>query len=264
MSSRPPLSGVGLRLPRSAIRVLKDHGIFAQSSVSLEHQHLAKRYIIRGVESGGAAGDVGHYVTFAHEDGQSFDCFCPVETIGLNGPHAVVLAPVLVRIEMLRKSSTYQLLITQHRLSSASNGRRPQLESKMLFRGVHGRLESGGPEKNDAHAGTALPGFYSRSGEQVEIPKCFRSAVRALTAAVQCQGCTHSHYTKVSQATAAVAVATSQPARAALADAVPEVPISPLRIETTSEGHDLELKAREMASALSVGSTRGVKRCGTN
>ena len=103
MSSWPPLNRVGLRLPCNAIGVLREHGIFAQSSVSLEHQHLAKCYVIHGVESGGAAGDVGHYVTFAHENGQPLECFCPVETTGVNRPQAIVLAPALVRIEMLRK-----------------------------------------------------------------------------------------------------------------------------------------------------------------
>ncbi len=199
MSSRPPLSRVGLRLPRSAIRLLRDHGIFAQSSVSLEHRHSAKCYVIRGVESGGAAGDIGHYVTFAHENGQPVECFCPVETIGVNGPHAVVLAPVLVRIEMLRKPFTYELLITQHRPSSASNGTRPQLESKILFRGVHGRLELAQSGSDKACTGTVLPSFYSRSGEEIGTPKRFRSAVRALMAGVHCQGCAHSHYTTVHQ-----------------------------------------------------------------
>ncbi len=140
MNSTRSRSTVGLRLSRGALRVLRERGVFAQSSVSLEHQHLAKRYIARGLESGGAAGDVGHYVTFAREDGRPAEYFCPVETIGVNGPHAVVLAPVLVRIEMLRKASTYELLITQHRPSQFSNGTRPLLEAKILFRGVHGRL----------------------------------------------------------------------------------------------------------------------------
>src|SRR5437870_13633753 len=138
MKSKRSRTTIRLRLPRGALRVLRERGIFAQPSVSLEHQHLAKRYVIRGVESGGAIGDVGHYVTFAREDGQPAECLCPVETIGVNGPHAVVLAPVLVRIEMLRKGSTYELLITQHRPGQVSNGTRPQLEEKILFRGVHG------------------------------------------------------------------------------------------------------------------------------
>ena len=106
---------LGLRLSRQALRVLKERGIFAHSPVSLEHQHLAKRYVVRGLESGGAVGDLGRYVTFAQEDGQPIECLHPVEAIGVNGLHAVVVAPVLVRIEMLRKGRTYELLITQHR-----------------------------------------------------------------------------------------------------------------------------------------------------
>ena len=45
---------LGLRLSRQELRVLKERGIFAHSPVSLEHQHLAKRYVVRGLESGGA------------------------------------------------------------------------------------------------------------------------------------------------------------------------------------------------------------------
>jgi len=197
MISTTSRSTVGLRLSRGALRVLRERGIFAQSYVSLEHQHLAECYVVRGLESGGAAGDVGNYVTFAREDGQPAECFSPVETIGVNGPHAVVLAPVLVRIDMLRKASTYELLITQHRPSSASNGTRPQLEARILFRGVHGRLEFDLSGKDKARAGTVLPAFCSRAGEEVGIPKRFREASRAVTAAVNCEGCSHSHFTKV-------------------------------------------------------------------
>src|SRR5215472_10344473 len=52
---------------------------------------------------------------------------------GVNGPHAVVVAPVLIRLDMLRNGSTYELLITQHQPSSADNGTRSQLESKICF-----------------------------------------------------------------------------------------------------------------------------------
>ena len=58
---------LGLRLSRQALRVLKERGIFAHSPVSLEHQHLAKRYVVRGLESGGAVGELGRYVTFTTE-----------------------------------------------------------------------------------------------------------------------------------------------------------------------------------------------------
>ena len=54
-------------------------------------------------------------MTFAREDGQPIECLHPVEAIGVNGLHAVLVAPVLVRIEMLRKGRTYELWITRHR-----------------------------------------------------------------------------------------------------------------------------------------------------
>ena len=64
MRQNRSLAVLGLRLSRQALRVLKERGIYAHAPVSLEHQHLAKRYVVRGLESGGAAGDVGRYVTF--------------------------------------------------------------------------------------------------------------------------------------------------------------------------------------------------------
>src|SRR5271157_5116837 len=132
---------LGLRLSLQSRRVLKERGIFAHSPVSLEHQHLAKRYVVRGLESGGAVRDLGRYVTFTQEDGQPIEWLHPVEPIGVNGVHAVVVAPVLVRVEMLRKGRTYELLITQHRSGITSDGKRPPLETRLLFRGIHGRLD---------------------------------------------------------------------------------------------------------------------------
>ena len=68
---------MGLQLSRQALRVLKERGIFVQSAVSLEHQHLAKRYVVRGLESGGAVGNLGRYVTFAQPDGWPIECLHP-------------------------------------------------------------------------------------------------------------------------------------------------------------------------------------------
>jgi hypothetical protein len=47
-----------------------------------------------------------------------------VDSIGVNGVHAVVVAPVLVRVEMLRFEHTYDLLIirTALWLRNATNG----------------------------------------------------------------------------------------------------------------------------------------------
>ena len=42
----------GLALPASVLRALQKRGIYCTPGISLEHQHLAKRYVLRGVESG--------------------------------------------------------------------------------------------------------------------------------------------------------------------------------------------------------------------
>ena len=199
MKQKRLLDQVGLRLSRQALRVLKERGIFAHSPVSLEHQHLAKRYVVRGLESGGAVGDLGRYVTFAREDGQAIECLHPVEAIGVNGLHAVVVAPVLVRIEMLRKERTYELLITRHWPGEVSDGKRPPLETKVLFRGIHGRLELDLSGKDKNQAGAVLPTFYSLAGEEITIPKRFQEAIRAITKAVNCVGCSHCHFSRASK-----------------------------------------------------------------
>ena len=205
MKQKRSFDQLGLRLSRQALRVLKERGIFVQAAVSLEHQHLAKRYVVRGLESGGAVGDLGRYVTFAREDGRPIECLHPVEAIGVNGLHAVVVAQVLVRIEMLRKGRTYELLITQHRPSEPVDGKRPTMETKVLFRGIHGRLELelAGNDKNQA--GAVVPTFYSLAGEEVRIPKRFHQVARAITTAVHCAGCSHSHFVRARNKEAALA-----------------------------------------------------------
>lgn len=196
MKQKRLLDQVGLRLPLQALRILKERGIFAQSAICLEHQHLAKRYVIRGMESGGAVVDLGRYVTFARENGQPIEYLHPIDAIGVNGLHAVVIAPVLVRIEMLRNKQTYDLLITEHRPGDAGDGKRPALETKVLFRGIHGRLELDLSAKDKSESGLVMPTFYSLAGEEVPIPKRFREVVRAVTKAVNCIACSHCHFSR--------------------------------------------------------------------
>ncbi|HEX4784908.1 MAG TPA: hypothetical protein VH350_11235 [Candidatus Sulfotelmatobacter sp.] len=192
---RQTFAGIaGLPLPRRAVRVLKDRGIFAHSLVSIEHQQLAQRYVVRGLESGGSAGDVGRYVTFARDDGEPLEYLHPVEAIGVNGLHAVVISPAIVRVDMLRKGRTYELLITHHSLTATQDGSRPQLETAILFRGIHGRVELDLCGKDKAQAGNVAPTFYSLAGEAVAIPEKFLLVVRATTKGVNCVGCSHAHY----------------------------------------------------------------------
>src|SRR5262249_36025849 len=194
MSGRKFTGVIGLPLSRRALRVLKDRGIFAHSVVSIEHQQLAQRYVVRGLESGGSAGDVGRYVSFAGEDGQPQEYLHPVESIGVNGLHAVVISRAMVRADMLRKGRTYELLITRHSLSSVTDGQRPQLETEILFRGIHGRVELDLSGKDKTHAGNVVPTFYSLAGEAITISEKFLPLVRATTKGVNCSGCSHAHY----------------------------------------------------------------------
>ncbi len=195
MTPRQRFTGAaGLPLARRALRELKDRGIYAHSLLSVEHQQLAERYVIRGLESGGCIDDVGRYVSFADEEGRSLEYLYPVEAIGVNGLHAVVIAPALIRADLLRKGHTYELLITRHALGAAINGQRPALNSEILFRGIHGRLELDLTRRNKVQAGNVAPTFYSLAGEAVSIPEKFLSLVHAVTKGVNCSGCSHAHY----------------------------------------------------------------------
>ena len=162
--------------------------------MSLEHQHLAGRYVIRGIESGGAVKDLGRYVTFCGPDGEALPCLHPVDAIGVNGVHAVVVSPVLVRVELLRTGRTCQLLITRHQPGKAENGRRPSLENTLLFRGVNGLLEIEPSCDESDQVGSVVPQYWSRAGEKLEIPSALIAAVAAATKGATCIGCSHAHY----------------------------------------------------------------------
>ena len=185
---------LGLPLSRKALLVLRNAGIYAPATVTLEHQYLAKRYVVRGLEAGGAIPDLGRYVTFAGPDGKRIACLHPVESIAVNGLHAVVVAPVLVRVDILRKGRTYEVLVTEHKPGASENGSRPKLESTVLFRGVHGRIELDLWGKDKSQAGSVLPTFFSLAGEAMPIAKKFAGVLRVAASSMICGRCTHSHY----------------------------------------------------------------------
>jgi hypothetical protein len=184
----------GLTLPRAALRKLAEVGVFTKAAPSLEHQHLAHRYVIRGVESGGAVEEIGHYVTFCGENGEPLSWLHPLDSIGVNGVHAVVIAPSLVRVEMFRRRHTYDLLITRHSPGSVENGKRPTLESKILFRAHDGYLALNLTKEQKNQRGSVMPAFHSRGGEPLVVPAKFEAAVKAAAHGSVCVGCSHSHY----------------------------------------------------------------------
>lgn len=183
----------GLTLPRSVVRRLYKVGIFAEAHVSLEHQHLARRYVVRGMESGGAIKEMGRYVTFCGAGGEPLPYLYPIDSIGVNGLHAVVVAPILVRMELFRSGRTCQLLITRHEPGEAENGARPPLLGKLLFCGVNGSIALDAPG-DDRRTFSAIPRFWTRAGETQEVPSVFVAAIRAVTVGASCIGCSHNHF----------------------------------------------------------------------
>jgi len=197
MESDRQLNRWGLTFPQAVINRLRKVGIYGQPQLSLEHQGGAKRYVVRGVESGGATADVGYYVSFAGENGEAIPWLQTLDSLAVNGPHAVVIAPVITRIEMLRIGRTYELCITRHRPVAVEVGRRPKLRAEELFRGVQGylALELWGKDKD--LSGCVRPQFFTRSGEEIELPPDFVDAVKAVTSAVTCLNCSHPHYSRL-------------------------------------------------------------------
>jgi len=135
------LARQGMRLPQIVLKRLRDAGIYCQPTLSIEYQNAAKKHVLRGVESGGAVDTLGAYASFVGERGDSLAWLQRVDSIGVNGVHAVVVAPVLIRLEIVRIERTYDLLITRHSLAGSAGNRRPQLESSILFYGRRGSLE---------------------------------------------------------------------------------------------------------------------------
>ena len=187
----------GLHLSRTVINRLKKIGIYARPQLSLEHQGKAKRYVVRGVESGGALEEAGYYVTFAAENGDALAWLQTLDSLTVNGAHAVVLAPVLTRIELLRIGHTYDLCITRHHPVTIEPGQRPKLQAEEVFRGEHGYLGLELWGKEQELRGFVRPQFFTRSGDDIPIPAEFENAVNAAANGVCCVGCSHAHYSQL-------------------------------------------------------------------
>ena len=115
-------------------------------------------------------------------------------SLAVNGVHALIVAPVVIRIEMFRTGRTYELSVTRHGPSRTENGNWPKLIAEEVFRGTSGYLGLELWGKDKALSGSVLPQFFTRAGEEIEVPAAFAPATKALAAAVNCVGCTSSHY----------------------------------------------------------------------
>src|SRR5439155_12302859 len=120
---------------------LKTAGIYADWRISIEFQPQAKEWVLRGVESGGAVEDIGYYITYCDLEGEALPMSYPIGTLAVNGLHAVVVAPSLVKVEMLRIRNSYMLFISRHvRTKRTRNGKRWILNYP-AFLGVRGYLD---------------------------------------------------------------------------------------------------------------------------
>jgi hypothetical protein len=184
----------GLALPRSVLNALDKRGIDCQPAVSLEHRHLSSRYVLRGVESGGAVTDIGRACAFVAPDGSPLPWLQRIDSIGLNGRHAIYIAENLVRLEMLRVGQTCELVVTLHTLSRLDERKRPEIRSEIVFHGRDGSLPRDcWKRQRRALVGNLVPVFYSRAGEILKLPEAFEQAIRNITACVCCVGCKHAH-----------------------------------------------------------------------
>jgi hypothetical protein len=193
LARREILARQGLRLPAVTLKHLQRASIYCQPTISIEYQHLARKWVLRGLESGGAAEDLGAYTSFVGADGIALSWLQKVDSIGVNAVHAVAIAPVMLRLQMIRIGRTYDLFITRHTLTNMDGNRRPRLESSIIFYGRRGTLELELWGKDAGFRGAVCPVFYSRSGEVLTVPPELGWAIASLTAAVCCVGCRHCH-----------------------------------------------------------------------
>ena len=150
--------------------------------------------MLRGVESGGAVSDMGRACAFVSPEGDPLPWLQSLDSIAVNGRHAIFLAESLVRVEMLRTVRTCELAITLHTLFYMPGRNRPEVASALLFRGRDGVLPLDlWKDEHRVLRGKLTPIFYSRAGEVLHLPQRFEEAIRKVTAAVCCVGCKHSH-----------------------------------------------------------------------
>jgi hypothetical protein len=184
----------GLALGRPVLRALEKRGIYCHTGVSIEHQHLAKRYVLRGTESGGAVSDMGRYCAYLDGEGQPLSWLQLLDSIAGNGRHAIVIATELLRVDMLRVGRTYDLAISRHTLLPTVEQRRPAIASALLFRGRQGTLAVElWKEEHRKLRGSLAPVFYTPAGEMKQLPQIFDEAVKKITGALSCLGCRRAH-----------------------------------------------------------------------
>jgi len=186
---RQVLDDRGVSLPQEYRQELRRLRITAWRAMSIASSSHGP--VVRGTESGGAVEQIGHYLTFAAENGQPLEWLHPQDAIAPNQTHAVVVAPALLRIEVFRLQRNYEVAITKHTTKTVDG--KPKLVSSMAFRG-HGFLGLELWNKEKAFRGAVLPTFTTRGGDEIPVPEAYQAALKAAVEGASCLGCRHSHY----------------------------------------------------------------------
>ncbi len=169
-------------------------GIYCRPEVSLHYQSLAKRYVLRGVESGGAAGDLGRFVTFCDEEGERLSWLMPLDSVAPNARHAAVVRESLVAVEVLRVKTTYEVLVVRYSLKVPEGRTRPRIHAELVFRGHDGHLPLNLTGSDKGLSGKIAPEFFTRAGERREVPPNYVEAIKAAVAGSNCLLCRHQHF----------------------------------------------------------------------
>jgi len=189
----------GLTLPEPTRLEIRKTGIFSRATVEPVFQEQVKRWALRGEEAGGAVTSLGHYVGFCGATGEPLTWTQRVQNFMPNGVHAIVIEPEVCRVQMFRYEHTYDVLITRHWLSD-SGGRRPQMQSEVLFFHRAGTLSTELWGKDADFRGGAAPRFFKRNGDEQLPPEAFIDVLMKVTEGVCCIGCKHTHLLELGSA----------------------------------------------------------------
>lgn len=182
----------GLTFPERTRNFLRQVGIWCDANLSVEEQHWRTpvEWRIRGKECGGAVAEAGRYVGFCRADGGALSWTQRVRNYMPNGIHAIVLAEEsLVRLDMYRYETSYDLLITRHWLHREQERGRPRLWNETLFFARYGVIEWELWGKDEKYRGAVAPHFLNRNGAELPVPETFRIAVYKMVEGVTVIGC---------------------------------------------------------------------------
>jgi len=186
----------GLTLPERTRNYLRQVGVWCDPNLSVEELKWMSpaEWRIRGKESGGATAEIGRYIGFCRDDGSALNWLQRVRNFMPNGIQAVVLASEpLIRLDMYRFETSYDLLITRHWLEREGEQGRPRLRHETLFFARYGNLEWELWGKDRKYRGSVVPRFLSRDGKELLFPQPFQVPVFKMVEGVTAIGCHQPH-----------------------------------------------------------------------